>query len=128
MVTDTELASAIRSVGATGEPFSGAMLRAHLGIATEDPRVLTHFNAVLRSYCSENADSLERVGKNRYRLRDCAAEEGDADASAPEVDERPRVRRIVIRITRVPAEPEPPESWLGGLFSTLSRAIGLGGE
>ena len=128
MVTDTELASAIRSIGATGEPFSSAMLRAHLGITTDDRRVLTHFNAVLRSYCSENGASLERLGKNRYRLVECEVDDVVPEEDDLEIEGPPRVRQIVIRITRVPAEPEPRESWLGGLLARLSRTIGLSGQ
>lgn len=118
MVTDSELARAIRAIGADGEPFSGAALRAHLGITTEDRRTLTHFNAVLRAYCKAHESSLEQVGKNRYRLLDAAL---DRDPECePEASEAPRLRRIVIRITRTPAEAEPePRGWLSAFFARL---------
>lgn len=122
MVTDSELARAIRSIGADGEPFSSAVLRAHLGITTDDRRTHTHFNSVLRAYCKTHGNTLEQVGKNRYRLVDSDLDdEPDFDA---EPDEPRRLRRIVIRITRTPAEPEPDRhvSWWSALVTRLGLA------
>lgn len=110
MVTDKQLASAIRSVGSSGEPFSSAALRAHLGITTDDRRTLTSFNDALRAYSKAHRHTLERIGKNRYRLLECEPViECEPEAEAPRT-----LRRVVIRITREPAfvEPEPQVFWL----------------
>jgi hypothetical protein len=122
MVKDGQLASAIRSIGAGGEPFSSAALRGHLGITTDDRRTFASFNDALRIYCKNNSHSLERVGKNRYRLLDCE----------PEVEARPRLRHVVIRITRTTSTPEPePRAFslralAARLWLSLQRAIGGG--
>jgi hypothetical protein len=119
MLTDTQLASAIRSLGATGEPFSSAALRAHLGMTTQDRRALTRFNDALRHYSKVNSHMLERVGKNRYRLLKC-------DPAVVDEEERPRLpRRVVIRITRTPvrvAAPAPPEPrfWWQSVFARFA--------
>jgi hypothetical protein len=117
MVSDKQLASAIRTIGSSGEPFSSAALRTHLGMTTEDRRTLTRFNAALRDYCKLHDHTLERVGKNRYRLLEVVSQ----------VDERPPLRRVVIRITRTsPAvEPEPRVFWLWALLAKLSAALSL---
>ena len=118
MVTDEQLTSAIRSIGGSGEPFSSAALRAFLGISTEDRRALTRFNAALLAY-SKRSDSLERIGKNRYRLLE----------SEPILEQPRALRRVVIRITRTPevVEPEPRVFWLWALCAKLGLSIGLGG-
>jgi hypothetical protein len=122
MVTDKQLASAIRSIGGSGEPFSSAALRAHLGMTTEDRRTLTRFNAVLRAYCKVNGHTLERIGKNRYRLLESESDVGEC---------RP-LRRVVIRITRTPlaVETEPRVFWLWAVFAKLGLllqgTVGLG--
>ena len=122
MVNAEQLASAIRSIGGSGVPFSSAELRAHLGMTTEDRRTLTRFNAAVRSYCRDNEDMLERIGKNRYRLLE----------PLPELAERRPLRHVVIRITRTSAEaePEPDVFWLWTLLSKLGlwwrRTIALG--
>lgn len=115
MVSNEQLAGAIRSIGRSGEPFSSAALRAHLGMTTDDRRTLTRFNAALRTYSRINADTLERVGKNRYRLLE----------SEPEDDLRPPLRRVVIRITRTPidVEPEPRVFWLWALIARLGLPL-----
>jgi hypothetical protein len=115
MLTDKQLASAIRSIGRSGEPFSSAALRAHLGMTTDDRRTLTSFNAALRTYCKANDHALERVGKNRYRLLE----------AVPDVDERTPLRRVVIRITRSPSavEPEPRVFWLRALLAKLGALL-----
>jgi hypothetical protein len=118
MVTDKQLASAVRSIGRSGEPFSSAALRAHLGMTTDDRRALTRFNAALRDYCKLNGHALERVGKNRYRLLE----------SEPDVGERSPLRRVVIRITRTPVAlgPEPRVFWLWALFAKFVQTPPLG--
>jgi hypothetical protein len=84
-------------------------------MTTDDRRTLTRFNAALRTYSRSNAQTLERVGKNRYRLLE----------SEPEVDERTPLRRVVIRITRTPlaVEPEPRVFWLWAWFAKLGLTL-----
>lgn len=124
MVSDEQLASAIRSIGRSGEPFSSATLRAHLGMTTDDRRTFASFNDALRNYSKVNDHLLERVGKNRYRLLD------PDPAPEPEIDERP-LRQIVIRISYAAAEeePEPQVFWLWAWLAKLlpfRRTLRLG--
>jgi hypothetical protein len=120
--THSQLEAAVRAVGRSGEPFTSAALRAHLGMKTEERRALTRFNDALRTYCKTQGDRLVQLGKNRY----CLLESGERDEA---VEERPRLPlRVTVRITRMPmaAAPKSPAFAFGAWVARwLRSALGL---
>lgn len=78
--THEQFAMAVERVGSHGRPFSSAAVRACLGMTADDKRTLTRFNHELHAYHRSSGGRVERLAKNRYRLRSI---EPAADSAAP---------------------------------------------
>lgn len=94
--THEQFAMAVEQVGRHGQPFSSAAVRACLGMTANDKRTLTRFNYELHAYHKSSGGRVERLAKNRYRLRSSeraaapsaqplrSNEDADAEGPSPE--------------------------------------------
>jgi hypothetical protein len=119
MFTHEELTNAVREAGRDGQPFTIADVRSRLGLNTRDRSQLTRFQNRFRAFQKAEPEAIEKIGTNRYRLKELAQASESHAVSEPEplaqieqAEEAPLAAAgepEPVELAQLGAEPEPIE-------------------